>query len=450
VTAYTVRRVSTPHPTEPPTLHERSRRPWWIPHFLGGVPDIEPRLLTLLGLVSLAIFFEQYDLSMLTSALKFIAADLGMAEADLGRYTSLMRLGALPAFVIIPFADRIGRRRLFLISVVGTSVATLLTALSQTATQFVAYQIVMRTFLVTGLAVTFVIVAEEFPAAHRGWAIGMLGALGACGQGLGAAVFAAIHYLPYGWRGLYLIGIVPLLMLPRFRRGVHETARFERHRDRHAAAHDDWSSPMNWLQPLIELARRHPLRAMGIGAVGILGPFGSMAVFQFIGYFTQTVHGWEPWRFSVMVLLGGGIGIIGNVAAGRLGDRFGRRIVGLVFMSVFPAFVWIFYGGPGWSLPLAWTVLVFCATASDVVVRALSTELFPTSHRSAAAGWLSFVSTVGAAASLGIVGLWTRAPGDLARMISLLSLSMLAAGAFLLLLPETSRRELETISPDAV
>lgn len=139
-------------PTEAPAApRQRGRRPWWIPHFLGGVPDIEPRLQTLLGLVALALFFEQYDLSMLTSALKFIAADLDMAESDLGGYTSLMRLGALPAFIVIAFADRIGRRRLFLASLIGTSVATVLTALSQSAAQFVVYQVVMRTFMVTGL-----------------------------------------------------------------------------------------------------------------------------------------------------------------------------------------------------------------------------------------------------------------------------------------------------------
>ena len=57
------------------------RNPWWIPPFLGGVPDVEPRLISLLGMVSLALFFEQYDNSMLTSALKYIAADLRMTRA---------------------------------------------------------------------------------------------------------------------------------------------------------------------------------------------------------------------------------------------------------------------------------------------------------------------------------------------------------------------------------
>jgi len=426
---------------------QRRRRPWWIPHVFGGVPDVEPRLLTVLGLVALALFFEQYDLSMLTAALKFIAADLQIPESELGGYTSVIRLGSLPALMVIPFADRFGRRRLFLLSVVGTSVATLLTAFSQTAWQFVICQVVTRTFLVAGLSVAYVIITEEYPAEHRGWAIGMLGALSACGNGLGAGLFAAIHALPYGWRALYVVGVVPLLLLPRFRREVRETERFERHRRR--AGHGDAPiTLLSWMQPLAELARTYPMRALAIGLVGGLAPVGSMAAFQFSGYFTQTVHGWEPWRFSAMVIFGGGIGIIGNVVAGRLGDRIGRRVVGLFFMTLYPVAVWVFYRGPGWSVPGAWVLLVFCATASEVIIRALSTELFPTSHRSAAAGWLSFVNTIGAATGLWLVGLGTREPGDLARMISLLSLAVAVAGLFLLALPETNRRELEAISAD--
>ena len=80
------------------------RNPWWIPVFLGGVPDIEPRLISLLGLVSLALFFEQYDNSMLTSALKYIATDLGMAEHDLGGFLAIIRLGSLPAFLLVQIA----------------------------------------------------------------------------------------------------------------------------------------------------------------------------------------------------------------------------------------------------------------------------------------------------------------------------------------------------------
>jgi hypothetical protein len=51
---------------------------------------------------------------MLTSALKHIAEDLAMPEQDLGRYLGTIRLGALPAILLVPLADQYGRRRLFL------------------------------------------------------------------------------------------------------------------------------------------------------------------------------------------------------------------------------------------------------------------------------------------------------------------------------------------------
>ena len=423
------------------------RNPWWIPVFLGGVPDIEPRLISLLGLVSLALFFEQYDNSMLTSALKYIATDLGMAEHDLGGFLAIIRLGSLPAFLLVPFADRIGRRRVFLGAVGFFSIGTLATAFTQTAVQFIAVQMVTRTFMLTASAVAFVIVTEEYPAAHRGWAIGMLGALSACGNGLGAGLFAAIEHLPYGWRSLYAVGLVPLVLVPVLRRRVTETRRFDRHRAVATALHES-AGLAGWYRPLVSLARAYPGRALGIAIAGGLMGVAEASVFQFTGYFTLTAHHWSPGDFSLMVILGGAVGIIGNIVAGRVGDRVGRRTVGSAALAFFPLFAWIFYHGPGWVLPIAWALFVFCNTAGSAVVRAFSTELFPTSYRGTSAAWVTLVQTLGWATGLWLVGLGTHEPGDIARMTSFMSLVMLGAAAAVLALPETFRQELEVISHD--
>jgi MFS family permease len=420
----------------------RPVRVWWIPPFLGRVPDIEPRLVSLLGLVSLALFFESYDMSMLTSALRYIASDLGMTEGELGGYLGTIRLGALPAFFLVPFADRIGRRRVFLVTVIGTSIGTLLTAFTQTPLQFVAAQMFTRAFLLAGAAVAVVIITEEFPAEHRGWAIGMLGALSACGHGLGAVLFAQIERLPYGWRALYAIGVLPLLLLPMFRRGVTETHRFTKQRAHHGDA------PVEWYQPLVRLAAAYPTRAGAMGVVALLLGVGEVSVFQYSGYFVQTAHGWAPGQYSLMVLLGGGVGIIGNIVAGRLGDRIGRRRTGMLFLGAFPIFAILFYNGPSWVLPVAFACIVFSQTAGGTIVRALSTELFPTSQRGTASGWVTLMQTLGWALGLWLVGLGTHGPGDLARMTSLASFGVLASATALLLLPETHRRELETISSE--
>jgi MFS family permease len=429
-----------------PAFRPVLRNPWWIPPFLGGVPEVEPQLVSLLGLVSLALFFEQYDNSMLTSALKFIAVDLGMPERDLGGFLALIKLGAVPAFLIVPFADRIGRRRVFLAAVLVFSLGTLATAFAQTALQFVLTQMVARTFMLTASAVAFVIVTEEYPALHRGWAIGMLGALSSCGNGLGAGLFAAIERLPFGWRALYAIGLVPLLLVPLLRRRIPETRRFSARRA--SGAVDAEGALVAWYRPLLRLARLYPGRALGIAAAGGLRAVGESAVFQFTAYFTLTVHHWSPAQFSLMFIVGGAVGIIGNVVAGRLGDWVGRRAIGFACLALFPLFAWMFYTGPGWMLPIAWTLFVFTNTAGDVVVRAFSTELFPTSYRSTAAAWSSLVQTIGWSLGLAIVGLGTARGVDIATMTSGLSLVVLGAGVAVLGLPETHRQELEAISHD--
>ena len=62
-----------------------NRNPWWIPRLLFGLaPEVERRKLTLLGCVAIAMFYENYDLSLLNTSLKHIAESLRVEETNLG------------------------------------------------------------------------------------------------------------------------------------------------------------------------------------------------------------------------------------------------------------------------------------------------------------------------------------------------------------------------------
>jgi MFS family permease len=420
-----------------------TKNPRWAPHFIyGRIPPISVRHFSLLSFVALALMFENYDISLLASTLKYIAIDLQIDETQLGTFSAWIRLGGLPVLLIVPFADLVGRRRLFLFSVVAISVATFITAFSVNVTMFVITQVVSRTFLLTAAALAVVIVTEEFPAEYRGWGLGALGAMAAFGHGLGALLFAAIDILPYGWRALYAFGILPLFLLPMLADRIQETQRFTEQDRGRSSAVDVFA---NWLVPLKRIAVDAPLRFAQILTLGFALSFGQGVVFAFVGYYVLMYLEWSPGGYSAMVIFCGFIGIIGNVAAGRLADRLGRKPVGIAFLMVFPLTVFLFFRGPELLVAPAWIMMVFSTLGAQVIIRALSSELFPTAYRGSATGALTMSEALGAGLGLLMLSLFSVEQGDILVYIPWLSCGVLVAAFVMVFFPETAGLELEEI-----
>src|SRR5690242_16906209 len=85
----------------------------------------------LLRLLSVATFFEGYDTFVLALVLAPVLATLGGTESEAGVLRAIVGVGAVVGFVLAAQADRIGRRRLLLITIVGYTASTVATALAQ-------------------------------------------------------------------------------------------------------------------------------------------------------------------------------------------------------------------------------------------------------------------------------------------------------------------------------
>ena len=81
---------------------------------------------------------------------------------------------------------------------------------------------------------------------------------------------------------------------------------------------------------------------------------------------------------SGMFMAAGIFAIFGNVIAGRLSDRFGRRPTLALAMLIHCVSVVLFYNTSGPWLPVAWMIAVFCYFAVEVIVSAISGELSST------------------------------------------------------------------------
>ena len=301
--------------TPPPAASEddRSYQPGWLKAapFLGKPPALTRRQWRVIGLIAIVNLFDQYDLQLFGLALKQIQAELLIPEDQLGEFGAIVRLGALPAFIFGVIADRLGRRRVLLFTIVAYTVLTGATAFAQDAWTFVVLQFFARTFAVAEVILAFVVITEELDPESRGWGVGALAALGACGNGLALLLFSVVDVVPMGWRFLYLVGLLPLLIIAWLRRNLPETQRFASR----PAGPSSTSILAGALRPVVDLAKMYPGRLLAICSVIFLLAFSENAAGFFGPKYLQDAHGWLPWHYSLLGVAGGFVGIFGGAPA---------------------------------------------------------------------------------------------------------------------------------------
>jgi len=414
-----------------------------FPLIARQLPPFTPRQWRVFGISTTAGFFDNYDSALLSLALPQIQRGLRIAEAHLGNMLSVIRLGYMASLLLSPLADVFGRRRLLLYTIVGYTVFTGLSAIAQHERSFVAAQFIARAFSGAEATISLVILVEEVDAAVRGWAIGLQGALSISGYGLAAIVFSMITVIPYGWRGLYALSVLPLVLIIPLRRALPESRRFE---DETRAG----ERPSNILQPLAALVRVYPRRLTMMVAVAFLNSIGGSPAALFFPKYLQEAHGWTPGQVSSLVVFGGAVGILGAIVSGRLSDHVGRRAAGSLFMFVGPVFAIWMYGAHSNAVIWLWIVRLFLDQAATTILSVYSVELFPTSHRSAAGSALAVAGTTGAALGLFLEGMLYGVAGSHWQAIRILMVfSMVGAVVMFAAFPETVGRELEEISPEA-
>ncbi len=435
--------MSEPLPTvaESSVPSDELRRSFHLGMF-GRTPPFSGRQWRVFLIACTAGFFDNYDRALLSLALKQIQKGLKIAEAQLGAMLSLIRFGYLLTFFLTPLADVFGRRRLLLYTIYGYTILTGLSALAPNERSFVILQIFARAFAGAEGIVALVILVEEVDAGVRGWTVGLLGALSAVGYGLAAGVFALVNVIPYGWRGLYALALIPLVIIIPLRRSLPESHRYEDE----ARASEHTSNP---LVPVMELFRAYPGRLVLLMSVAFLGSMGGNASGMFFPKYLQEAHGYSPGNVSILFIAGGAVGILGHIVVGRLSDRIGRRTMGSICYFVAPLLTIVIYNSSGAIIIPAWILELFLDSASGTIVAAYSAELFPTSHRSTAGSALSVAGTTGGAIGLLLEGVLFSYFHSHWTAISYLTVFWMMAPFIMYFgYPETAGQELEEISPE--
>ena len=335
-------------------------------------------------------------------------------------------------------ADRFGRTRVLIATIIIYALFTGAAALSQEWWHLAIYRFLTALGIGGEWAAGAAIVAETWPEEKRAKAAGILQSAWAVGFFL-AATFNLMLKETYGWRGLFLVGILPAFVALFVRWWVKEP-------DRWTHAHEQRTIP---LTAIFEgNLRRGTLAGSALAFVAVFGLWGSTNWAPTLIRELPDLKGQDPATltkyvsYAIMALNSGAI--FGYLGFGPLADRFGRRPV-FAFMCV-GSFVMLpitylipsTYSGVLMLLP----ILGFFNNGIFSGFPIYLPELYPTRLRATGAGFCFNAGRILASASPFLTGWLVTTLGTFGRAASMVALIYLMGLVVLLFAPETKGKPL--------
>jgi putative MFS transporter len=389
--------------------------------------------------LSVATFFEGYDLFALAQILPNLRADMGLDPVYAGLLVSFASVGNVLAYFVVDRADRWGRKRVLTVTIVGYTLFSLLTAFATNVWMFAVCQLVARIFLLGEYAVAMVYAAEEYPADRRGMVIGVIQACASLGAIVCAIVVPFLLRTPWGWRSVYLVGTVPLIIIAIARRNLRETERFARD------AQDGASRDRSFGRIL-----RTPYRArvFQLAAIWALTLFCTQNAVTFWKEFAIAERGFTDAQVGSALAIASIASLPFLFFVGKVLDVIGRR------MGAVAAFLLTTLGvsssytleSPG-ALTFSLVIGILGTGSVLPVLNTYTAELFPTEYRSEAFAWANnLIGRTAYLASPLLLG-WSAGHFGWGPTVATTALFPLIALALILaFLPETVGRELEETS----
>jgi MFS family permease len=394
--------------------------------------------LVLFWLLGAVVVVEGFDVNVANIALPYVGQTFGAGPAALGNGLSLIALGAVAAFFTIRLADRYGRRPVLILAVAAFSLLSLATAFAQTLTQFVVLQFSARIALVTQMTVAYILLSEALDASVRGRVNGLLAAFASVGAALPAVLLAPSIAAGYGWRGLFVIGALPVLVLPWLWRYVRESAAF--------IAERQGGVPRPSLAGQLRMLTAPALRGrfLCVSALWFVINFWVAATMFFFTYYATRERGWTPQDLQIVAPFGLACAFAGYALAGRLMDGIGRRpTAALLLVGAIVATLVCFNAREFIVVAAAWVALQALQGIWPVAYT-LTSELFPTDVRAAANALThNLLGRWGAVAAPAVVGHLAETLGSTGQAVTVLAfMNLLALPLLRWGLPETRTAEL--------
>jgi len=369
---------------------------------------------------------DSLDFFLLIFCVKAIATDFGTKPSDvLGAVFLTQAFRPVGALVFGMLADRYGRRPILVFNILSFSIIELACAFAPSMSVLLMLRALFGIAMGGEWGVGAALAFETLPKQGRGAFSGILQEGYALGSILASAAFAVLFPL-IGWRGLFMVGASPALLVLYVQTRVEE-------------------SPV-WLAGAENRAHRKKAPAVPGQLLKFLPTFLFlillMTAFMSFSHGTQDVY---PTFLTVQMKLSpeivGLIGVLyglgsiaGGYAFGELSEKWGRKraIVAAALLAI-PVIPLYAYGHSALTLGIGAVLMQFMVQGAWGVVPAYLTELSPAPVRATAPGLAyqlgGLITSWNGKAQALVAERWGNYPPVLAITVVIVALTLAALAA---------------------
>jgi AAHS family 4-hydroxybenzoate transporter-like MFS transporter len=354
-----------------------------------------------------------------TTAIGYVAPSLakewGLTKGALGPVFSAGLFGLMiGALVFGPLADRIGRKKIIILSTLAFGLGALATAFVHDVNGLIAIRFLTGLGLGGAMPNTVAMTSEFSPHRRRGAMVMIM----FCGFSLGAAVgglLAAALIPQFGWRSVFVVGgVAPLLLVPILALRLPESVRFLALTGR---ANDRVAQLLGLVSPKVAFApgTQFVVHEPGLAGMPVLHLFRDgrtlVTLLLWVVFFMSLLDLYflANWLPTILNDLGASVsgavaigsmlqvgGVVGVFALGSIIDRFSFRALALVyFIAVFAVGAIGQLGHSVVFVTMAIFVAGFCVVGGQTAANALAATFYPTSVRATGVGWALGIGRVG-------------------------------------------------------
>jgi SHS family lactate transporter-like MFS transporter len=335
---------------------------------------------------------DAFDFFLMVFVLKDIANEFDTQITNV-TFAILLTLAMRPigAFLFGRAADRWGRRPTLMVDVLLYSVIELASGFAPSLTALLVLRAIFGIAMGGEWGVGASLTMESIPPQARGFVSGLLQSGYPAGYFLASIVYGTLfQYI--GWRGMFMVGVVPALLVFYIRRSVPESP--------------SWKPTTERSNTLAVLQSHWRL---GIYAVLLMTAFNffSHGTQDLYPTFLQVEHGLNPHQVGLIAVIYNIGAIVGGISFGSWSEKFGRRrtIIVAAVLSLFVLPLWAFSTSLVWLTVGAFLMQVTVQGAWGVIPVHLN-ELSPDDARGTFPGFVyqlgNLIASVNATLQAGI------------------------------------------------